>query len=60
MRKQYITWALEQVLERTILKEDTFGVNMNKSGIDTNYYKDLVEEPLERSLKHTIIRLPKW
>lgn len=60
MRKQYITWELEQALERMILKEDTFGVNMNKSGIDTNYYKDLVEEPLERSLKHTIIRLPKW
>ena len=37
MRKQYITWALEQALERMILKEDTFGVNMNKSGIDTNY-----------------------
>ena len=60
MRKQYITWALEQALERMILKEDTFGVNMNKSGIDTNYYKDLGEEPLERSLKHTIIRRPKW
>lgn len=37
MRKQYTTWVLEQALERTILKEDTFGENMNKSGIDTNY-----------------------